>query len=95
MWTLKDEHKGQSKAELAKELKNQLLNLKNTISQIRSIEVGINGINHDKNHDIVLITEFDSFENLAIYAKHPAHVEVGNFVASISTARSAVDFTVD
>ena len=93
MWTLKDEFNGLNKNEIAKELKNQLLALENKIPQIKSIEVGINEINEDKNHDVVLITEFESFDDLGTYAKHPEHMKVVEFVKSISTGRAAIDFT--
>ena len=94
MWTLKDEFNGLNKNEIAKELKNQLLALQNKISQIKSIEVGVNEINADKNHDIILITEFQSFDDLSIYAKHPEHMKVVEFVRNISTGRAAIDFTI-
>ena len=94
MWTLKDEFNGLNKNEIAKELKSQLLSLESKILQIKSIEVGINEINEDKNHDVALITEFNSFDELAIYAKHPEHMKVVEFVKRISTGRAAIDYTM-
>ncbi len=94
MWTLKDEFNGQNKAELARELKERLLDLKNKISQIKSLEVGINGFNAEKNHDVVLVSEFENFEDLKAYSVHPDHMELVKFVREISTNRSAVDYTM-
>ena len=92
MWTLKDEFNGKNKQQLAEELKKQLLALKDIIPQIKNIEVGINSINHEKNHDLVLITEFKNTEDLTIYSKHPEHLKVVEFVKNIATGRAAVDF---
>ena len=92
MWTLKEEFNGMNKSDIAEELKNQLLALKSKISIIKNIEVGVNKINHDKNHDVILITEFETFEKLAEYSTHPDHMKVVDFVKNISTGRAAVDF---
>ncbi|PKP28267.1 MAG: stress responsive protein [Bacteroidetes bacterium HGW-Bacteroidetes-19] len=94
MWSLKEEYNGQSKNTIAKELKTRLLELENKIPQIKSIEVGINEVNFDRNHDVVLITEFDSFDDLSTYANHPDHLNLVEFVKQISTARAAIDFTL-
>jgi hypothetical protein len=94
MWSLIEEYNGQPKSTVAKELKTRLLELENKIPQIKSIEVGINEVNFDRNHDVVLITEFDSFDDLSIYANHPDHLKLVEFVKQISTARAAIDFTL-
>lgn len=94
-WSLKDEHNGQSKKELALELKKQLLALESKIPQIRKIDVGINEINFDRNHDVALDTEFESFDDLSIYANHPEHLKLVSFVRSISTNRVAIDYTLN
>ncbi len=93
MWTLKDEYKGSTKVELAKELKTQLLNLKGKIAELKFIEVGVNDLFPDKNHDVVLVTEFDSVNDLQTYAQHPEHLKVVEFVKEIATGRAAVDYT--
>lgn len=92
MWQLKEELDGKKKPELAAELKEKLLALKNEIDELMSIEVGLNAINHDKNHDVVLITEFKNYDDLAIYAKHPKHLKVVDFVGKVITTRAAVDY---
>lgn len=94
MWTLKEEHNGMQKAEIANELKSRLLDLKNKIDQLKSIEVGINAIHPEKNHDVVLVTTFDSFDDLAAYSIHPDHMKVVDFVKEIATGRAAADFNI-
>lgn len=94
MWSLKNEHNGLSKSTIALELKSKLLDLKGKIPQIKKIEVGINEINFDRNNDVVLITEFESFNDLSIYANHPDHLKLVEFVRENSISRSAIDFTI-
>lgn len=92
MWKLKDEHNGMNKAELTNEMKKQLLALKNDITELVSIDVGINTIHPEKNSDIVLTTEFKSFDDLNAYAIHPEHLKVVDFVKQIVVERACVDY---
>ena len=92
MWTLKDNHMGMSRAQLAEEIKSKLLKLKDIIPQIQFIEVGINAHFAEKNHDIVLTTKFKNLEELQIYAQHPKHQEVVAFIKEVITGRAAVDY---
>ncbi len=92
MWKLKDEHKGTDKNKLAEELKLKLMALKNSISEIIHIQVGINAIHFDKNADVILICDFNNFDDLAKYAIHPEHAKVGAFVKQIVVDRLAVDY---
>lgn len=92
MWTIKESHNGKDKVNLLSEMQQKLLDLKSKITELQSIEVGINGLNAEKNHDLVLITEFNNADDLATYATHPEHLKVVDFVKEISTGRAAVDF---
>ena len=94
MWTLKDEFNGQRKDEIAKSIKSQLLDLRNKIPQIKYIEVGINEINPDQNYDVVLVSEFESFDDLEIYSKHPDHMKVVEFLKDRRIERVATDYTM-
>ena len=53
-------------------IRSDLLALKETINELRSVEVGIN-INPEESYDIALTTTFDSMEALKAYAIHPDH----------------------
>ncbi len=92
MWKLVEEKDGLTTAQLATEMKKRLMALEGVITELKSIEVGINAIHPDKNSDVVLTTTFDSFEDLAAYAIHPKHLEVGAFIKDIVTQRACVDF---
>ncbi|MBS2097128.1 Dabb family protein [Carboxylicivirga linearis] len=84
------ESKETKDAKLA-EIKSGLLGLKEKVSVLKSIEVGLN-TNQAEQFDIALTTTFDSMEDLETYAKHPDHVAVGKIVREVLEARSCVDY---
>jgi hypothetical protein len=99
MWRLKDEFSPEDKFKKAIELKVALEGLKNDISEIVSIEVGIDGaIGHrcccqpQQNFDLCLYSTFESPQALEVYQKHPAHVAVASKVKEAVKERACVDF---
>lgn len=50
-----------------------LRSMKGKISQLREIEVGINEIESDRNYDIILVTRFDTKEDMDIYQVSDYH----------------------
>lgn len=92
MWKLKEEHNGMNKKALAQEIKKQLLPLKNLIPELIEMQVGLNDIHPNKNSDIVLTTDFKSFNDLATYAAHPDHIKVGEFIKQVVIDRACVDY---
>lgn len=78
-----------------KEMNEFLTGLKGlygVIPQIKEQEVGVNCV--DGNYDAVLISLFDSLEELENYKKDPRHVAVSALCKSIRTDRVAVDYEV-
>ena len=69
-----------------------LRGLYGVIPQIRSQEVGVNCL--DGNYDAVLISTFDSLEDLDTYKNDPRHVAVASLCKEIRTDRVAVDFEI-
>ena len=62
------------------------------IPQIKAQEVGVNCA--PGNYDAVLISTFDSLEDLAAYKSDPRHVAVSRLCKSIREDRVAVDWEV-
>ena len=92
MWKLKEFSEGKSKLENAKQIKMSLENLKEEISQIEFIDVGLN-INKSKQaYDIVLYSEFKNEEDLNIYQNHPSHIRISEFVTKVRDERMVVDY---
>ncbi|NPA88368.1 Dabb family protein [Caminibacter pacificus] len=76
------------------EFKKRIENLKNFIPEIKHIEVGVD-IRYDKNpSDFCVITEVENIKDLDIYAKHPKHLEVIEFIKPYVIERRVVDYNV-
>lgn len=73
-------------------VREMLLGLKQQINLIRSLEVGIDLLHSQRSCDLLLLTRFDSIEDMILYQKHPAHVKVAQYIASIEEASYTVDY---
>jgi len=88
MWKFKEGHE----AEMM-EFIEKLRALYGVIPQIKAQEVGVDcGVSG--NYDAVLVSEFASLEDLAIYKNDPRHVAVSALCKSIRETRVAVDYEV-
>lgn len=58
------------------QIKAGLEALPSKIKEIKSYEVGININPNPAAYEIVLISEFENFNDLNIYREHPEHVKV-------------------
>lgn len=92
MWKLEDFADGRTKNENAKIIKEKLEALVGVIPEIVKLEVGIDILGTNQSYDVVLVSEFKNLQELDIYAKHPGHVKVGEFVGKVRKDRVAVDY---
>jgi len=92
MWKFKEEAEGKSREENCRYVKERLEALPAKISFIKKLEVGINGFESAMASDLVLITEFSSKEDLDLYAVHPEHVKVSDYVTKVRSERTVVDY---
>ena len=67
-----------------------LRGLQGVIPQLKKSEVAVNV--GEGNYDAVLVSEFESLEDLAVYKKAPRHVAVSSLCKSIREDRVAVDY---
>lgn len=86
LWKLKEDNKESNAAEM----KSRLEALVSKINLIKSLEVGINENGGD--YDVILITEFDNYEDLKAYDTNPEHVKVKQFITGVVDSRIAVDY---
>lgn len=90
MWKIADET---AKAEKAAAIKKNLEALKDRISVIKDIEVGINFNETESAADVVLTASFETREDLNTYINHPDHKAAGaNFVRPNVSERRVVDY---
>lgn len=69
-----------------------LRGLMGVIPQIKEQEIGIN--QGKNNYDAVLVSLFDSMEDLETYKTDPRHVAVASICKEIRVDRTAVDYEV-
>ena len=69
-----------------------LRGLQGVIPQLRTSQVA-RSVGAD-NYDAVLVSEFDSLEDLETYKQDPRHVAVSALCKSIRTDRVAVDYDI-
>ena len=80
-------------AERAMDIKENLEGLKDKIDLIVDIEVGININTADTVSDVVLVSTFNSVEELNEYQNHPAHKAVGaQYVKPFVEERRVCDY---
>lgn len=87
MWKFKDEQE-----ENIIIFREKLLALSNEIPEIISAEVGININAPEKNYDAVLVSDFNTLDDLNKYINNPKHKIVSGFCKSIRVDRVAVDY---
>ena len=95
MFQFKEEAEGRTKAENIAITKAMLEALPAKIDLIRASSVTVNSPDADPtNYDLCLISDFDSFEDLAAYIVHPDHKAVGAFMRPVRLDRACVDIEV-
>lgn len=93
MFKLKEDLSLSDKTIVMERFKEAIEALPQTISCIRRIEVGLN-FNPAETWDIALYSEFDSLDDVRIYATHPDHVAAGKIIAEAKQDRACVDYEV-
>ena len=94
MWKFTD-GEGRTKEENCAYVKERLLALPAIIPEIKFMQIGRDVSGTDMSYDMMLVTRFDSLEDLHTYKVHPAHVEVASYVAKVKTARVVLDCEID
>lgn len=95
MFEFLNEAEGKTATQNAVIAKDKLLALKDKISVIRRMEIGINdGEADETNYTLCLTIDFDSFDDLNVYAVHPEHLEVGAFIGKVRLSRACVDYEI-
>lgn len=73
-------------------IKNALEGLPSIIEEIRYYEVGLNVVESGRAFDIVLISHFNSLEDLNKYIVHPGHKNVVKTINQYSEHIISVDY---
>lgn len=95
MWKLKSQASGNNRENNALKIKQLLEELQGKISEISSIKVGINHkLASETNFHVILELEVENFEVLKVYANHPLHLKVVEFIREVSAERVALDYQI-
>lgn len=79
----------------AARLGEKLMQLPAQIPFIKKMEVGVNSeLAPEDNAQLVLIADFDSIEDCAMYTIHPAHLAVSEEIAKVKNSRCCVDYEI-
>lgn len=82
------------KLENALKLKRALEDLKGKITQLKSMEVGLNFNEKPNAYDLVLISTFESEADLEIYRLHPEHKKLMVFLKTVTSESTVVDYEI-
>ena len=94
MWKFKDYAEGATKQENILKVKAMLEALPEKIDFIREMQVNINVNPKEGMYDAVLISAFDTLEDVGRYRVHPEHKKISSFVALIREGRASVDYEI-
>lgn len=86
--------KNENKVQNMEKAKEMLLGLEDTIDVLEHIEVGINFDQAERAMDMSIYSLFENKENLNIYACHPSHLEVVDFIKSVTEYSKVCDYIV-
>jgi hypothetical protein len=95
MWKIKEASEFGPKEKVMPEVKKRLLALKSHIAEIRHMEVGLNIPDVHGNYDVVLVTTFESLDDLNKYQQNATHQEVAAFIGKVRDERACVDFVIE
>lgn len=94
MWKFTD-GEGRTKEENCAYVRERLLALPALIPEIKMMQIGRDVSGTDMSYDMMLVTRFDSLEDLHAYKVHPDHVAVSEYVKKVRTARVVLDAELD
>lgn len=95
MFKFKDNAEGNPKADNVKIVMDMLGELPHKIKQIKEYEIGKSFINSQRASDLVLISAFDSVEDLDKYRIHHEHVKAVDFITKVVESSTVVDFETE
>ena len=93
MWKFQEMGNGEKEKNIQKagELLKALVPI---IPQIKAFEFGSDINKSDAAYDAILITEFETLEDLSTYQNHPEHQKVSAFITMVRSDRKVVDYVM-
>lgn len=92
MFKLKKYDSESQKQNVIGSIEDALLSLKDKISEVKYLEVGVNYELTTKSYDVCLISHFENIEHLDAYRVHPEHLKVAELIGKHAVERAVIDF---
>lgn len=93
LWNFIETLSEEERIEAAQKMKNLLEPIKELVPGALEIQVISNEL-ASSNRDIALISTFEDIASLESYQTHPAHVEAGKYVRSVTCNRACMDYNL-
>lgn len=68
--------------------------LPNHIPEVKAMSIGRDTLHGPNSHQLAIVADFDSLEDLAVYSSHPAHQSVLDMSAPVKASLAVVDFEI-
>jgi hypothetical protein len=91
MWRVRGET-DEERAAARLQVKTAFEGLRGCISGMRSLEIGVDISQVEYASDLVLVSEFETAEQLEDYASHPEHLRVRRELGDLRIERRQVDY---
>jgi heme-degrading monooxygenase HmoA len=91
LWNFAPEVKAEEKVVVGEKIKGLLEPIRELVPGALGIRVVYQRLDSG-NREVALISEFDSVQALQVYKEHPAHVEAGKYIRSVTCDRACMDF---
>ena len=92
MWNFKEEVKAEERAYILKAMEENLKSLVGQVPGLLTVKF-VSAPISSSTHDIALVTTLEKAEDIAVYAKHPAHVHVADtYVRPYVKDRACLDY---
>ena len=76
------------------EMKIRVEAMNGEVPGLIKVELGRDFNGSDVAYDVVLYSEMESKEALAVYQDHPMHLHVKEFIGAVTSARCVIDYEV-
>jgi len=73
-------------------VKDRIMSMQGKMDFVKHLEAGINFSTEERAFDVLLMSDFETKEDLQMYATHPVHVEVVNFIKSLNAVSKVIDY---
>lgn len=90
-WSFAEELSEEERKEAGQKMASLLEPIRELVPGAVEIQVIQNQL-ASSNRDIALISTFETVEALSTYQNHPAHVEAGKYVRSVTRDRACMDY---